>query len=112
MTTANITKGDILMYLIQDMNRLTEIAKGDYDTTDAQIEAMRLKQKLMMDSCICEESYGDELKLIGRVDSLIHGGWLFEYLGRGYILRDIGNCHYTYCCKAEDLLLSLVVDYK
>lgn len=94
-------------YIIEELKALTNITKPDYlskEHSDIENELIEIVKK---DSLIESLLKNKEIRLIGRIDSIIHRGWLFEYKDRGFILKDLGNTHWIYMCSAEELVLDI-----
>lgn len=86
-----------------ELECLLELCKDDYQS----VEATKEKEEFMAIVKANPELENVKAHLVNRVDSMVFRGWLFNYKGRGYVLSDIGNGHFSYLCTAEETLVGV-----
>lgn len=82
----------------EQLKTLLNIVKDDLTLE----ETLNGKEELRAILKINDELEDVDIKCIGSLTHFVFRSWLFEYKGRGYILLDQGNGHYSYFCTAED----------
>ena len=88
---------------IDEMKEVIALAKNDYQEEEATAIRDELIELLDNDSLLD----GVDISLITRIDTMVCRGWLFNYKGRGFVLIDMGNCHWSYLCTVEEMLVGM-----
>lgn len=93
----------ILLERKKQLEALLSIVKEDLTSGEVLSREEELKAILETN----DELEDVDIKCIENLTHFVYGSWLFEYKGRGYVLLDQSNGHYSYFCTAEDFFYDL-----
>ena len=98
---------DTSIFKIQELKEIINMSNCDYLHAEFISIQNEFKNIVKRDSLLDSIMKTKEVKIVGRIDSLVDRGWLFQYKDTGHVLRDIGNNHWLYICSIEELILDI-----
>lgn len=88
---------------LETLLRITKNDSSNYEVKEYFRQENELEEILKTNDLLEDVN----IRCIGSLEHFTSRTWLFEYKGRGYVLWDNSNGHYSYLCTAEDFLYGL-----